>query len=70
MLRTMCCGALQSPEDGIKGALLTEAGVAAGRAEDFDSEEQWHQAVNDAMEAEGEPQEPAQERNEPVAAAV
>ena len=54
----------------MKGAILTEAGVTAGHADIFDSEEQMHQALNAAIEAENGSQESAHERNEPLAAAA
>lgn len=61
---------VQAPEQHVKAALLTEAHVAAGAAEVYDSKEEMHKALSAAMEVEGEPQEVAQERSEPVAAAV
>lgn len=61
---------MQAPEGHTKAALLTEAHVAAGAAEVFNSKEEMHTAISAAKEAESEPQEPAQDCNEPVAAAV
>ena len=50
----------------MKAALLTEAGIAAGTAEIFTSEEQMEEALNTAIQSEST----TEDGNEPVAAAA